>query len=134
LIFTSVEAFFSSAAGVVVEEQSHGLDDGSDWVKYHRQVIEVGGDQYELTVEQSHDCEGDRYEETWRKNGQLHRDGGFAAVTVFSYHAIPEETHLDESVRRYFKEGRLLEEKDSTYEEILRTKPLAVRQHFGCDV
>ncbi len=65
--------------------------------------------------------------------GDLPRGGG-PAQRMRDYHAIPEETHLDEAYMRWVTHGELLHEEDVTYEEIVSHKPLQVRQAFGYDV
>ena len=76
--------------------------------------------------------EGMGYKEEWQKEGVRHRIGG-PAVTIFNDHAIPEETYLDEAKQENWVNGKCVSEEDTTYEDIVSKKPLAVQRSVGYD-
>ena len=127
LIFKNVEQFFEWTNGEVILDENAG----NEGYHTHRRVLEVEGNRYELLVKQSSDCEGTRYLEEWRKNGRLHRAGNRPAVVRFEYHAIPTETYLDQSMEEFYLEGEYQDMVDTTYENIVSSKPLAVQQYAG---
>jgi len=127
LVFGNVDQFFEWTNGKIVLDEA----EGNEGYHTHRRVLEIEGDRYELLVEQSSDCEGSCYLEEWRKEGRLHRAGNHPAVVRVEYHSIPEETHLDRSVREFYLEGKYQDMVDTTYEDIVSSKPLAVQQYAG---
>jgi hypothetical protein len=83
---------------------------------------------------QIEDEEGRTYREKWfDAQGNKHRDHG-PAVIYENEHYIREETHLDEARQEFWKHGKKVAERNTTYEAIVSHKPLAVRQAFGYDV
>ena len=79
------------------------------------------------------DCEGRLYRATWfDAQDSKHRDRG-PGVVKESTHYIREETYLDEAKQEFWKHGEKVAERDTTYEDIISRKPLAVRRAFGYD-
>ena len=79
------------------------------------------------------DEEGLVYREKWfDAAGEKHRDRGPAVVRE-NVHYIREETHLDEAIQEFWKHGKKVAERDTTYRDIISHKPLAVRRAFGYD-
>jgi hypothetical protein len=135
LKWETADAFFESTIGEV-ELYQHREEDWEDegFLKETRKHVRIGEDLYELHRYQAKDSEGSSFSEEWRKNGELHREGGFPAQTIRNEHYIPSESYLDESTQKVYLNGQLQEYTDSTYEDVLAQKPLSVRQYFGYDL
>jgi hypothetical protein len=117
-------------------EAAEGYDefDPNDFYYSRKMVRQIGDDVYELAYSKHRDCESHGNTEIWKKNGKLHRYGGFPAhVEYFDPH-IPEEAYLSNDIESFYIDGNHIEMSDKTYDSIMSKKSLAVRQSIGYDV
>jgi hypothetical protein len=86
-------------------------------------------------IQNARDEEGWNYSERWYDPaGNLHSFNGNPSQVIENDHYIPSETYLDESTRSFHEHGKPIESIDTTYADIVSSKPLSVRQAFGYDV
>jgi hypothetical protein len=109
-------------------------EDGYDFLDMTEWHVKGGVEIAEVHTNSVSDNEGSYLLVEWKRAGERHRDGGEPALINQSHHYIPEETYLDESIAEWWENGVMVRREDRTYDDIISTKPLSVRQAFGYDI
>ncbi len=134
--WSCADEFFVWEKGNVIDDTlsisySHNNEKSYSLEQYRKIVID--DDTFELRVKAFGGYDGDFASEEWRKNGELHRDHRNPAQTIFSNNFNATEAYLDESIKKYYVNGKYLHSTDNTYKDILAYKDIRIRKRIGHD-